>query len=267
MATSADDPVLTPPRSTTSDDRPVRSAVSSREEQLEAYRNIDMVSVPVIVLLFGGITVFLSAVTVGDWDYWMDWRDRRWWPLVIPAVYIIFPAVVGTFTWKKLRLPIGGTATMISFVIGAWLSRYFNFNQFAGFPMGFVSPSTFVALGMVLDATLVVSRSYFFTGLVGAFIFGFIPYAVNWPVFALWHEPISYHNTMVTVADLTGYQYIRTAIPEYVRIIEESTLRTFGEAVTPLTAVFAGFVCILNYYVWVAVGSYLSESHWMKKVI
>ncbi|HBC58677.1 MAG TPA: methane monooxygenase/ammonia monooxygenase subunit A, partial [Gammaproteobacteria bacterium] len=43
----------------------------------------------------------------------------------------------------------------------------------------------------------------------------------------------SYDGNLLTVADLAGYQYIRTAIPEYVRIIEESTLRTFGEAVTP----------------------------------
>jgi methane/ammonia monooxygenase subunit A len=268
VATTIEDPSLNPKSNVgdVSDEREVGSAVDTPEEQLIAFRNIDLITVPVILLLFGGITVFLSAVTVGDWDYWMDWRDRRWWPLVTPAVYIIFPAVIGTFTWKKLRLPVGGTATMASFVFGAWLSRYFNFHDFAGFPLGFVAPSTFIAMGMILDASLLVTRSYFFTGLFGAFIFGFIPYAVNWPVFALWHQPLNYNHTLMTVADVTGYQYIRTAIPEYVRIIEESTLRTFGEAVTPLTAVFAGFVCTLNYYIWVGVGSYLSESRWMKKV-
>lgn len=245
----------------------VRSAVSTPEEQLTAFRNIDLASVPIIVLLFGGITVFLSAVTVGDWDYWMDWRDRRWWPLVVPFIYIIFPAVVGSFTWNKLRLPLGGTATMLSFVLGAWLSRYFNFHQFAGFPLGFVSPSSYIAVGIVIDAILLLSCSYAITGFIGAFIFGAIPYAVNWPLFAAWHVPIDYYHTPVTVADLMGYEYIRTAIPEYVRIIEESTLRTFGEAVTPLTAVFAGFICILNYYLWVAVGSYLSESRWLRKLI
>ncbi len=242
------------------------SAVTTKEEQLEAFRNIDLVSLPIIILLFGGITVFLSAVTVGDWDYWMDWRDRRWWPLVTPAVYIIFPAVISTFTWKKFRLPIGATATMFAFVIGLWQSRYFNFHSFAGFPLNFVAPSTFIALGIILDATLLWTKSFFATGFIGAFFFGALPYAVNWPVFALWHAPVSYDNNLLTVADLAGYQYIRTAIPEYVRIIEESTLRTFGEAVTPLTAFFAGFVCVLNYYLWVVIGSYLSESRWTHKV-
>lgn len=248
------------------EDRKVKSAITTPQEQLQAYRNIDMVSIPIILLLFGGITVFLSAVTVGDWDYWMDWRDRRWWPLVVPAVYIIFPAVIGTFTWNKLRLPIGATAAMVSFAIGIWLSRVFNFYSFAGFPLNFVSPSTFIVLGVILDATLVWTRSFFITGFIGAFLFGLLPYAVNWPVFALWHVPVNYDGTLVTVADLSGYQYIRTAIPEYVRIIEESTLRTFGEAVTPLTAFFAGFVCILNYYLWVLIGSYLSESRWSHKI-
>ncbi|MBV1884354.1 MAG: methane monooxygenase/ammonia monooxygenase subunit A [Pseudomonadales bacterium] len=246
--------------------REVKSAVSTPQEQLEAYRNIDMVSIPIILLLFGGITVFLSAVTVGDWDYWMDWRDRRWWPLVIPALYIIFPTVIGTFTWNKLRLPIGATASMLSFVIGMWLSRVFNFYSFADFPLNFVSPSTLIMLGVILDAMLVWTKSFYITGFLGAFLFGLLPYAANWPVFALWHVPVDYHGTLVTVADLTGYQYVRTAIPEYVRIIEESTLRTFGEAVTPLTAFFAGFVCIINYYLWVLIGSYLSESRWSSRI-
>ena len=250
----------------TSEDRIVKSAVNTREEQLEAYRNIDMVSIPIILLLFGGITVFLSGVTVGDWDYWMDWRDRRWWPLVIPALYIIFPTVIGTFTWNKLRLPIGGTAAMLSFVIGMWLSRIFNFYSFAGFPLNFVAPSTLIMLGVILDATLVWTKSFYITGFIGAFLFGLLPYAANWPVFALWHVPVDYNGTLVTVADLSGYQYIRTAIPEYVRIIEETTLRTFGEAVTPLTAFFAGFVCLINYYLWVLIGTYLSESRWTSKI-
>ncbi|MEO2044442.1 MAG: methane monooxygenase/ammonia monooxygenase subunit A, partial [Nitrospinaceae bacterium] len=32
---------------------------------------------------FIGLAVMLHfSLTAGDWDYWIDWRDRRWWPLV-----------------------------------------------------------------------------------------------------------------------------------------------------------------------------------------
>ncbi len=83
---------------------------------------------------------------------------------------------------------------------------------------------------------------------------------------APFHVPVEYNGTMVTVADLMGYEYIRTSMPEYVRIIEQSTLRTFGEAVTPLTAVFSGFVAILMYYFWTWIGYIASKAVWVKKI-
>ena len=249
------------------EDRYVESAITTREEQLTAYRNIDLATIPMLFLLFGGISVFLFALTVGDWDFWMDWRDRRWWPLVTPFSLIVLPAVLGVFMWNKFRLPLGATFATLSFVAASWVSRYTNFHDFAGFPLNFVSPSTWVGLGVLIDCTLLITRSWFATGFVGAFLFGLLTYTINWPIFAPFRIPVEYNDTMVTVADLMGYMYIRTAIPEYVRIIEASTLRTFGEAVTPLTAVFAGFVTILNYYLWVWVGHKVIKSAWMDKVI
>ena len=249
------------------EDRYVESAITTREEQLTAYRNIDLATIPMLFLLFGGISVFLFALTVGDWDFRMDWRDRRWWPLVTPFSLIVLPAVLGVFMWNKFRLPLGATFATLSFVAASWVSRYTNFHDFAGFPLNFVSPSTWVGLGVLIDCTLLITRSWYATGFVGAFLFGLLTYTINWPIFAPFRIPVEYNDTMVTVADLMGYMYIRTAIPEYVRIIEASTLRTFGEAVTPLTAVFAGFVTILNYYLWVWVGHKVIKSAWMDKVI
>lgn len=248
-------------------ERHVGGAVKNTKEQLAAYKNIDLATLPLLFLLFGGISVFLFALTVGDWDFWMDWRDRRWWPLVTPFSLILLPAVLGVFMWKKFRLPMGATFATLSFLAASWASRYSNFHEFAGFPLNFVSPSTWVGLGVLLDATLLISRSFYITGFVGAFLFGLLTYTINWPIFAPFRMPIDYNGTMVTVADLMGYMYIRTAIPEYVRIIEESTLRTFGEAVTPLTAVFAGFVTILNYYLWTWVGYKVTESRWMNRIV
>ena len=244
-----------------------KSAISTLDQQIEVYKNLDYMLIPIFVIILGGVTVFLVALTVGDWDYWQDWRDRRWWPLVTPVSLVVGPAVFSYFFWKYFRLPVAATAITLGYMFGVIVSRYMNFHVFANFPINFISPSTFIGMAIILDATLLISRSFYFAGLIGAFLFAIVVYPLNWPMAASFHVPIEYHGTLVTVADLMGFQYIRTAMPEYVRIIEESTLRTFGEAVTPLTAFFAGFVTILNYYLWVWIGSKLTQARWLTKLI
>ncbi|MGA9469729.1 MAG: hypothetical protein WBV19_04530, partial [Candidatus Macondimonas sp.] len=54
--------------------RPTKSAVRNVQEQMAAWKNIDYTMIPIFSILIGGVTVFLIALTVGDWDYWQDWR-------------------------------------------------------------------------------------------------------------------------------------------------------------------------------------------------
>ncbi len=227
----------------------------------------DMLTIPLVVLVFAAIFSFHFALLVGDWDYWIDWRDRRWWPLVTPLALTVIPAVFGWFLWERLRLPLAGTLSFLALGIAAWISRYLNFHLFANFPMNMVWPSTFIGLGLILDCVLLLTRSWFWTGLFGAFSVGLLIYPLNWPLLAPFQVPLEIHGTMVTVADLMGFEYVRTAIPEYVRIIEESTLRTFGEAVTPLTAVFAGFLNIMNYWIWVGIGFLVTKAVWLRRIV
>ena len=124
--------------------RKVMSAVSSAEQQRNVYRNIDILAIPLIVLLFAGIFSFHFALTVGDWDYWVDWRDRRWWPLITPLSLLVLPAVFGYLLWTRLRLPLAASVALLSFALAAWVSRVMNFEMFAGFPLNMVSPSTFI---------------------------------------------------------------------------------------------------------------------------
>lgn len=243
------------------------SAISTPEQQRRIFRAFDWMLVPIASILLGGIVVFLVALTVGDWDYWQDWRDRRWWPLITPVSVIVAPAVFTYFFWKYFRLPVAATSIVMGYMIAAWVSRYANFHLFADFPMAFVSPSNFIGMAIILDSVLLLTRSFYLQGFVGAFLFGLVIYPLNWPAAAAFHTPLVWDGYIVTAADLMGFMYIRTAMPEYVRIIEESTLRTFGEAVTPLTAFFAGFVTILNFYLWVWVGSKLAVTRWATKLI
>jgi len=244
----------------------VTEELFTEQQKNTLYKYVDILIIPVIVLLFMGIFSFHFALTVGDWDYWIDWRDRRWWPLLTPISLIVLPAVFGYLLWDRLRLPLAGTVSIMGLALAAWISRYFNFEMFAGFPLNMVSPSTYIALGLILDTTLLLSRSYLITGAFGGFFFGLLIYPLNWPLIAPFHMPVEMHGTLVTVADAMGYEYIRTALPEYVRIIERSTLRTFGEAVTPLTAFFAAFMTIIFYYFWVWIGSLVSRPTWVKRL-
>ncbi|MBL6750318.1 MAG: methane monooxygenase/ammonia monooxygenase subunit A [Nevskia sp.] len=228
---------------------------------------VDWLVIPLVIMLFAAVFSVHFALLVGDWDYWIDWRDRRWWPLVTPLALSVIPGVFGYLLWDRLRLPVGGTLTILALSAAAWVSRYMNFHGFGGFPMDMVFPSTFIALGLILDTVLVLTRSWFWTGLIGGYLFGALIYPLNWPLLAAYHVPLELHGNMLTVADLMGFEYVRTAIPEYVRIIEHSTLRTFGGVVTPLTAVFAGFLTVLSYWFWVWIGSLVSRTTWLRKII
>lgn len=243
------------------------SAVTTTAEQRRAYFRVDALVIPLVVLLFMGIFSFHFALTVGDWDYWIDWRDRRYWPLVTPLSLTVLPGVFGFLLWDKLRIPLGGTLTIFCLTLAAWVSRYFNFHLLANFPMDFVFPSTYIGLGLLIDTVLLLTRSWFLTGLIGAFLAGLLIYPLNWPLIAPFHVPVEMDGILMTIADVMGFEYVRTSIPEYLRIIEESTLRTFGDAVTPLTAFFAAFLNIINYWFWVWIGYLGVKAIWIRKIV
>lgn len=243
------------------------SAIDSPNELARVDAQVDWVLIPLLVILLGAIFSFEFSLLVGDWDFWVDWRDRRYWPLVAPLVMVTLPAVFGYAFWRLVRLPLGGTLSILAFTLAAWLSRYLNFHEFAGFPMNFVFPSTYIAIGLMIDCVLLLTGSFFFTGIVAGFLSGLLLWPLNWPLFAPFMVPVEMQGTLMTVADVMGFEYIRTAMPEYVRIIEQSTLRTFGDAVVPLTAVFAAFLTIMVYWFWVWVGSLAFRLTWLRKVI
>jgi methane/ammonia monooxygenase subunit A len=69
----------------------------------------------------------------------------------------------------------------------------------------------------------------------------------------------------MSLADLIGYEYVRTSMPEYIRIVERGTMRTFGKDVVPVAAFFSGFVSILVFFMWWYVGKLFSTTKYMAK--
>jgi len=82
---------------------------------------------------------------------------------------------------------------------------------------------------IVLDVVLMLSGSMTIDRSCWRFgIWSVVLTLENWPIIAPLHVPVEYNGMMMTLADLQGYHYVRTGTPEYIRMVEKGTLRTFG---------------------------------------
>ena len=60
----------------------------------------DLIVVTAVILLFSAVVPISTTLMVGDWDFFIDWRDRQFWPLVFPIVAIWYCAALGAAFWK-----------------------------------------------------------------------------------------------------------------------------------------------------------------------
>ncbi|MGH8562599.1 MAG: bacterial ammonia monooxygenase, subunit AmoA [Gammaproteobacteria bacterium] len=225
-------------------------AVFTKAEIVQASRTADWLILALTFLVFTGGFHVHAMLTMGDWDFWSDWKDRRLWVTVTPIMCITFPAAAQYYLWGKLRLPFGATICILGLLFGEWVNRYFNFWGWTYFPINFVWAATLVPGAIILDVILLWSKSFLVTAVVGGLGFGLIFYPGNWVMLAPLHQPVEYHGMSMTIADIAGYHYVRTGTPEYIRFVEKGSLRTFGKDVVPVSAFFSGFICVLVYFIW-----------------
>jgi methane/ammonia monooxygenase subunit A len=242
------------------------SAVQSEAEARKIELLFDIVVIPIVFVVLIAAFHIHVMLTVGDWDFWTDWKDRRWWPTITPISLITFPAAVQWILWEKFRIPLGATLCLAGLLVGTWISRITNFHMWSYYPLNFVWPATFLPMALVLDTVLVISRSYLMTAIFGGLLFSLVFYPSNWALLAPYHVPVEKDGVLMTLADLQGYTYVRTGTPEYIRKIEEGTLRTFGEDVTPVSAFFGGFIAIIMYYLWTFMGRLFSTTAFLKRI-
>lgn len=248
-------------------DQPVSQPGFEADEVAYIDRMFDIIIVLNLFMLMVAAFHIHELLTAGDWDFWTDWKDRRWWLVVTPITLITFPAAISAVLWIGFRLPWACTLLVLALLLGQWIGRYVQFHMWGYYPLNFVWPATLVPCAILLDVTLMMTRSYLFTAVIGGMLWAIAFYPANWALLAPFHLPVDHGGTLMSLADLQGYEYVRTGTPEYLRIIERGTLRTFGGHVATVSAAFAGFVCIMMYLAWWFFGRWLGLSmKWIRTI-
>lgn len=209
----------------------------------------DVLLILVFLFAFAALGHITHMLTIGDWDFWADWKDRQWWPLLTPTVGIIIPAAAQYVLWRLVGIPGGATAACVLLVLSQWLSRELSFHGFVYFPLGFVAPATMVPLGVMLDVLLLFTRSFALTAIAGGLLWGILFQPANLPLFSAFWQPVLYRGDLMTVADVMGFEYVRSQAPAYLRIVEEGHLRSFLQQITYVTAATAGMASIAGCWI------------------
>jgi methane/ammonia monooxygenase subunit A len=201
------------------------------------------------------ITKLLFA---GDWDFWTDWKDRQWWPIVTPFAVIIIPSALQYIQWLAWRMPTGGVYTALALFFASWTGRIVQWDWFGGFPINFVWPVSIIAAGIWLDWVLLKTKSFVMTSLIGGLGFSIIMWFANYLTLAPFLSPVDWMGLPVTVADVQGIEYVRSQTPEYLRMVESGSLRTFLGETQYVSLVFGATLAIAGYWIGQFIGRMLS---------
>jgi len=238
---------------------PVLEAAGLRSPgAISVSRSFDIVIAILAIFVIAGSFHIHFMLLAGDWDFWVDWKDRQYWVTVTPIMAIAFPAAAQAWLWQKFRLPVGATLTIVCLIMAEWITRYFAFWGWVHFPMTLTWPATLIPSALLLDAVLMLTRSWLMTAIFGGWAFGLVFYPSNWPMLAAYRLPAEHMGQMATVGDLIGYHYVRSATPEYLRFIERGTLRTFGGESSVIASFFTAFVCSMVYMLFWFIGTVAS---------
>jgi methane/ammonia monooxygenase subunit A len=249
---------------------PVVQAAGLSPGAARASRLFDLLVVIAVVLLFTGAIHLHVMLLAGDWDMFTDWKDRQFWPLVMPVVMIMFPAALQAVFWNYFRLPIGATVGAVCLMLAVSITRPVQFMLWTDYPLNMVLPAQMIAGALVMDMMLMIFRNALFTAIFGGFAFAFLFYPSNYIIMAPYYVPAAHQGMMASMADMIGYVFPRSATPEYIRIIERGTLRTFGDSASWVSALFSGFICIFMHYGWWKLGMVMSNATFLpnnKKVM
>jgi methane/ammonia monooxygenase subunit A len=104
-------------------------------------RKWDLVFWVTAAFVVGAAADITKQLFAGDWDFWTDWKDRQWWPIITPFAIIIGSALQ-YIQWLAWRFPTGMTYTAGCMFLCTLVGRWLQWGAFVYYPMNFVWPAT-----------------------------------------------------------------------------------------------------------------------------
>jgi methane/ammonia monooxygenase subunit A len=221
-------------------------------------RKWDIVFWVTAAFVVGAAADITKLLFAGDWDFWTDWKDRQWWPIITPFAVIIIPSALQYIQWLAWRMPTGAIYTCLCLFVAAWVGRIVQWDWFGGFPLNFVWPVSVLAAAIWLDWVLLKTKSFVLTGLIGAMGFAFILWFANYTTLAPFLQPTEWMGQTVTVADVQGIEYVRGQTPEYLRLVEDGSLRTFLGQTQYVSLIFGATLAVAGYWIGQFIGRMLA---------
>jgi methane/ammonia monooxygenase subunit A len=212
-------------------------------------RKWDIVFWVTAAFVVGAAADITKLLFAGDWDFWTDWKDRQWWPMVTPFAMIIIPSALQYIQWLAWRFPTGAVYTALCMAGAQWVGRIIQWDWFAAFSLNFVWPASIISAAIWLDWVLLKTKSFVLTGLIGAFGFTLVFWFANYITLAPYLVPVDFMGLPITVADLQGIEYVRGQTPEYLRLVERGSLRTFLGQTQYVSLAFGGTLAIGGYWI------------------
>src|SRR6266536_114704 len=171
----------------------------------------------------------------GDWDFWTDWNDAQWGPLLAPCAIIIIPSALHYIQWLAWKFPTGAVYTALCLWVAAEIGRIFQWSIFVYYPLNFVWPATAVVAALFLDYVLLKTKSFVLTSVIGGM----------------------------------GFEFLRSQTPEYLRLVQQGSLRTFLGETLYVSLVFGATMTVVGYWIGQFIGRMLAIwpiGKFMKKV-
>ncbi|HXG19974.1 MAG TPA: methane monooxygenase/ammonia monooxygenase subunit A, partial [Methylomirabilota bacterium] len=70
-------------------------------------RKWDIVFWVTAIFVVAGAADITKQLFAGDWDFWTDWKDPQWWPVITAFATIIIPSALQYIQWVAWRFPTG----------------------------------------------------------------------------------------------------------------------------------------------------------------
>jgi methane/ammonia monooxygenase subunit A len=126
-----------------------------------------------------------------------------------------------------------------------------------------------VLAGIFIDYVLLKTKSFVLTSVIGGMGFAFIFWFTNYIMLSPVLQPVSFMGHTLTVADVQGIEYLRSQTPEYLRLVQQGSLRTFLGETLYVSLVFGATMTVVGYWIGQFIGRMLAIwpiGKFMKKV-